>query len=104
MPNWRTLILLGGLASLGCNVCEDLDTRMCDDLGADDCTIWKEEQLNYTAQAKTRPRKFLQSLVFGADSTTCEAAGRDDVYPKILDATKLQIAAIRKAKSHAQTP
>ncbi|WP_438015409.1 hypothetical protein WMF18_31675 [Sorangium sp. So ce315] len=91
------LCVVGALA-MGCNVCEDLDARMCGDLGAEDCALWRENGLNFTAQAKSRPRRMLRDTLFGADAQTCESAGSDAVYSQILQATKAQVAAVRKAK------
>ncbi len=32
------------LSSIGCGkVCDELETRMCTDLGPEDCKIWKED-------------------------------------------------------------
>ncbi|WP_437776897.1 hypothetical protein [Sorangium sp. So ce1097] len=97
MMNVLMLCVVGALA-MGCNVCEDLDTRMCEDLGAEDCALWREKGLNFAAQAKSRPRKMLKDTLFGADAQTCESAGSDAVYSQILQATKAQIAALRKAQ------
>lgn len=90
----RTLFITIGLVLLtGCNVCEDLDTRMCTDLGAEACETWKAQGMNFTAQAKTRPRNALKALFFGADAQTCQSAGSSTVYPTILDSTKKALGA-----------
>lgn len=94
------LCVVGALV-MGCNVCEDLDTRMCEDLGAEDCALWREKGLNFVAQAKSRPRRMMKDTLFGADAQTCESAGSDAVYPQILQATKAQVAAVRKAQQAA---
>ncbi|KYF62706.1 hypothetical protein BE11_18995 [Sorangium cellulosum] len=54
--------------------------------------------MNFVAQAKSRPRRMLKDTLFGADAQTCESAGSDAVYPQILQATKTQVAALRKAQ------
>ncbi|WP_433936723.1 hypothetical protein AB3662_18825 [Sorangium cellulosum] len=54
--------------------------------------------MNFVAQAKSRPRRMLKDTLFGADAQTCESAGSDAVYPQILQATKTQVAAYRKAQ------
>ncbi len=92
-----------GLAALttGCNVCADLDERMCADLGAEDCKLWKEQGMNFEAQAKSRGgrRNFVKSLFFGDDATTCEMSGKDPTYGTILDSTKKALEAVRKSKA-----
>ncbi|WP_155798210.1 hypothetical protein [Sorangium cellulosum] len=95
--NVLVLCVVGALA-MGCNVCEDLDARMCEDLGAEDCALWREKGMNFVAQAKSRPRRMLKDALFGADSQTCQSAGSDAVYSQILQATKTQVAAYRKAQ------
>ncbi|WP_437735556.1 hypothetical protein [Sorangium sp. So ce1335] len=71
---------------------------MCEDLGAEDCALWKEKGLNFVAQAKSRPRSMLKDALFGADSQACKSAGSDAAYSQILQATKAQVAAYRKAQ------
>lgn len=95
--NVLMLCVVGALAT-GCNVCEDLDARMCEDLGAEDCALWREKGLNFVAQAKSRPRSALKDMLFGADAQTCRSAGSDAVYSQILQGTKAQVAALRKAQ------
>ncbi|WP_236644451.1 hypothetical protein [Sorangium cellulosum] len=95
--NVLMLCVVGALA-MGCNVCEDLDARMCADLGAEDCALWREKGMNFVAQAKSRPRRMMKDTLFGADAQTCESAGSDAVYSQILQATKTQMAAFRKAQ------
>lgn len=97
--NTISILFVAGLLSLGCNVCEDLDARVCADLGAEDCALWKEQGLNYAAQAKSRPRGAIKELLFGADAQTCQSAGSDAVYPKILEGAKMQVAALRKVEA-----
>jgi hypothetical protein len=36
------LLALASTALGGCNACEKLEEKICGDLGADDCAIWKE--------------------------------------------------------------
>ncbi|WP_438030134.1 hypothetical protein [Sorangium sp. So ce233] len=74
---------------------------MCEDLGAEDCALWREKGMNFVAQAKSRPRRMLKDTLFGADAQTCESAGSDAVYSQILQATKTQVAAYRKAQDAA---
>ncbi|KYF56732.1 hypothetical protein [Sorangium sp. So ce854] len=71
---------------------------MCADLGAEDCALWREKGLNFVAQAKSRPRQGVKDMLFGADAQTCQSAGSDAVYSQILQATKTQVAAVRKAQ------
>lgn len=93
------MIILASTLTGGCkNVCEDLDARMCTDLGAEDCALWKEQGLNFVAQAKERPRKFLRDTLFGPDAQACESAGYDATYQQILQATKAQLTAVRAAQ------
>jgi hypothetical protein len=91
-------LLIVGVSSLACNVCEDLDERVCGDLGPEDCTVWKEKELNFTAQAKTRPRRFLRSLLFGPDAESCRAAGSEPAYSQIVAGLKAQMPALRQAQ------
>ncbi|WP_437676806.1 hypothetical protein [Sorangium sp. So ce131] len=43
----------------------------------------------------------MKDTLFGADAQTCEAAGSDATYSQILQATKTQMAAYRKAQEAA---
>lgn len=92
------LILLGGIA--GCDVCGDLDERMCKDLGAEDCAMWKENKMTFSEQATSGGgrRSGLKSLLFGDGSGVCSSSGSDAVYPQILSSTKQAIGALRQAK------
>lgn len=87
------------IALTGCNVCEDTDAKFCADLGAEDCALWKEKELNFVAQAENGGgrEKFPRSLIFGKGSTMCQSATNDAVYPQMLKAYKDQIAAVRAA-------
>jgi hypothetical protein len=99
--------LLGALAAVallgGCNVCADLDNRMCTDLGDESCKLWKEKAMNFEAQAKTRGgrRNFLKSLLFGDDASICEASGKDETYAKILEGTKKSLEALKQAEARS---
>lgn len=97
---WVTLGMGLVLATTGCNVCEDLDKRMCADLGAEDCALWKEAGLNFEAQAAGREgrRGWFKKLFFGGNSAVCKNSGDDAVYPTILSSTKQAVAGLRKAK------
>jgi len=96
-----------GLA--GCNVCEDLDARVCADLGEEDCAYWKSKDLNFTKTATGGRQKLFKSLLFGDGAETCRGLGSDAAYGPMLDGTKQAIAASRKAdeainKANAQVP
>lgn len=93
------MLIVASALTMGCkNVCEDLDARMCADLGAEDCAVWKEQGKTFAGQAKQRPRKFLRDTLFGPDAQSCESAGSEPTYSQILAATKVSIAATRKAQ------
>ena len=93
--NWVWGFLL--LTSLsGCKVCEDLDAKICTDLGAEDCKIWKEKQLNFTVLAAKSPsRGALKTLIFGEGAEFCRSADSSSVYPKMLAGAKGQVAAYK---------
>ncbi len=99
---WKKLLLTALVCgyAMGCNVCEDLDARVCKDLGKEDCALWKENGLNYTAQAKKGGgrRSMLKSVVFGPGATMCRSAGKEPAYSRMLEATKEALAATRKAQ------
>jgi hypothetical protein len=100
----RIWVILGlGMvwATAGCNVCEDLDARMCTDLGAEDCAVWKEAGMNFEAQASGREGRkgWLKKLFFGSNSAVCNSSNDDSVYPTILSSTKQAVAGLRKAKA-----
>lgn len=94
------LILLG--AAAGCDVCGDLDERMCTDLGAEDCAVWKENKMTFTDQAEGSHsggrRSGLKRLLFGEGSGVCSSAGNDAVYPQMLASMKQAVGAMRKSK------
>lgn len=91
------LVLIG--AAVGCDVCADLDERMCNDLGAEDCALWKENKMTFsdTTKAGGGRRSGLKSLLFGDGSGTCSSSKNDAVYPQILSSTKQALEATRKA-------
>lgn len=94
----RVISLIGlGAAFLGCNVCEDLDERVCADLGEADCTYWKSKEMNFTKTATGGRQKMLKSLIFGDGAETCRALGNDAAYSAMLEGTKQSLAAQRKA-------
>lgn len=91
-------ILLG--AAAGCDVCGDLDERMCKDLGAEDCALWRENKLTFSDQSHSGGgrRSGLKSLLFGDGSGVCSSAGNDAVYPQMLSSMKQAVGALRQAK------
>jgi hypothetical protein len=94
-----TLILTSIAA--GCDVCGDLDERMCKDLGAEDCALWKENKLTFSDQSHSGGggrRSGLKSLLFGDGSGVCSSAGNDAVYPQMLSSMKQAVGALREAK------
>lgn len=94
----QALSILGlGLTLSGCNVCEDLDAKVCADLGEADCAYWKSKELNFTKTATQGRQKLIKSLVFGDGAETCRAIGSDAAYGPMLEGTKQSIAAQRKA-------
>lgn len=99
LRSFPTLMTISAcLAAVGCNVCEETDAKFCADLGAEDCALWKEKELNFVARAeKEGPgrRQFVQSLVFGKGSAVCQSATNDAVYPQMLKAFKDSVAALR---------
>lgn len=94
-----TLILLA--AATGCDVCGDLDERMCKDLGAEDCALWKENKLTFSDQSNSGGggrRSGLKKLLFGDSSGVCSSASSDAVYPQMLSSMKQAVGALRKSK------
>jgi hypothetical protein len=87
-------------AAVGCDVCADLDERMCSDLGAEDCAVWKENNMTFSEKSKSGGgrRSGLKSLLFGDGSGVCSSSKSDAVYPQILSSTKQALEGIRKAK------
>lgn len=95
--------LVVGLALLaGCDVCGKLDERMCNDLGAEDCALWKENKMTFTDQTEGATgggrRSGLKRLLFGSGSGVCSSAGDDAVYPQMLASMKQALSATRAAK------
>lgn len=92
------IILLG--AAAGCDVCGDLDERMCKDLGAEDCAVWKENKMTFSEQSSSGGgrRSGLKSLLFGDGSGVCSSAGNDAVYPQMLSSMKQAVGALRQSK------
>lgn len=85
----------------GCDSCGKLDERMCADLGAEDCAVWKENGMTFTDQAEQSPgggrRSGLKRMLFGSGSDVCNAASNDAAYPQILAGTKQAVAGMRAA-------
>jgi hypothetical protein len=86
----------------GCDSCGKLDERMCADLGAEDCALWKESGMSFTDQAEQSPgggrRSGLKRMLFGSGSDVCNAASNDAAYEQILTGTKQAVAGMRAAK------
>ncbi len=93
------------LALSGCNVCQDVDAKVCADLGPQDCALWKEKGFDFVTRAEEegpRRRQFLRDLVFGKGSSTCQSATHDAVYPQMLAGFKAQVAAARASDEAVQ--
>ncbi len=94
------IITLGFVA--GCDVCGKLDERMCTDLGAEDCAVWKENKMTFTDQSANSSgggrRSGLKGLIFGDSSGICTAADNDAVYPQMVSSMKQSVGAIRQSK------
>lgn len=82
---------------MGCNVCEDLDARICADLGETDCAYWKSKELNLTKTQTQGRQKLIKSLLYGDGAEQCRALGNDAAYGPMLEGIKQSLAAHRKA-------
>ncbi len=94
-------VALVGVLS-GCDSCGKLDERLCADLGAEDCAVWKASGTTFTDQAEQSPgggrRSGLKRMLFGSGGEMCNAASNDAAYPQILSGTKQAVAGMRAAK------
>jgi hypothetical protein len=78
----------------GCNNCEKMTEKLCSDLGAEDCALWKKSG-------------FDQSLMPGGRkvNSACGTMMSDAVYPKVLQGARQQVAALHKIeKAKAAVP
>jgi hypothetical protein len=91
----RTLWTLGGVAMLlvasGCNNCEKLTQKLCTDLGPEDCAVWKKAGLE-------------ESMIPGGRkvNSACGSMMSDAIYPNILQGTRQQVEATKKANAAMQ--
>ena len=86
----RSLLLVAAGFSLtlaGCNNCEKLEEQLCNDLGPEDCKVWKE---NGKVGIPTSGRKL---------NNVCGNMRSDTVYPGILAGAKTAVQGFKKAKA-----
>jgi hypothetical protein len=111
---WMGAEVAGALARGGAHPCARLDERLCADLGATDCALWKT-RLGRAGAASTQPyharggRAGLFELAVGkilgwdfrhADDPLCSRELDPEVYPRILEGVRAVVAAeLRKATS-----
>lgn len=99
-----SILFVAGMFSMGCAVCEDLDARVCEDLGPEDCALLKEQKLNPSAQVKSGRggrRGWMKELLFGPNGEECRVLGSDASYPQYLEGLKGVLASVRNAGAAA---
>lgn len=97
-----SILFVAGMLSMGCAVCEDLDARVCEDLGPEDCALLKEHNLNPSASVSSgrRVRRgWMKSLLFGPNGEECRVLGSDASYPQYLEGLKSAVASTRSAEA-----
>ncbi len=77
------VLALALLAS--CNHCEQLEESLCNDLGPEDCAIWKAPPLNKSGIGGDR-----------MTSKACSNAKRDPTYARMLEEAKNRVQAKKK--------
>ena len=85
------LALAAGLG--GCRPCDDLDERICSDLGPQDCQVWTEK-LNKVGSASTSPTRFgrrtwIRAVFMGPNGQACST--QLDMYDETLAAIRTAV-------------
>ncbi len=96
-----SILIVAGMFSMGCAVCEDLDARVCEDLGPEDCALLKEREQNPSAQVRSgRTRRgWMKELLYGPNGDECRTLGSDAAYPQYLEGLKGMLASMRSAEA-----
>ena len=92
--------LLFGLLTIGCRPCEELDERICTDLGATECQIWRGD-LAKAGSASTSPVRYsgkyrwLSNLLMGPNGRACGTQLQQ--YPQVLAGIRQAVEAQKAA-------
>lgn len=74
----RTVVLgltaLLAMSSAGCNPCESLEEKLCGDLGAEDCGLWRAANGPDVLYSGRRSFKFCVNARFGLYDTLLQGA------------------------------
>lgn len=81
-----SLLLLGG-----CNVCEQLDEKICADLGEEDCAYWTDEMDRAGSPSRSAPgrQKAMKKMLYGENAGVCEAGLKN--YDEVFAAVEVMI-------------
>lgn len=98
-PTTVRLALCAGLVALmGCDPCEDLEEQICEDLGPEDCAIWKAPPVDKSGIGSDR-----------MTSESCSNAKSGPTYDRLLAAARSAVASkraldrVREMKKKFQT-
>lgn len=98
--------LFFALGSAGCRPCDDLDARLCTDLGSKDCAVWQNELdrrgspsvlegSSSTGRNMLKGRGLVKDILYGENGELC---GRVDAtaYSAVLAGVRLEVSAHQK--------
>lgn len=74
----------------GCNQCEALEEKLCDDLGAEDCKIWRESNGTDILYSGRRSNRFCFNARFTG-------------YDPLLQGARAHAAAMKAARNAAES-
>lgn len=81
-------VMLSSIAVLACNPCKNLEDKMCADLGAEDCAIWRAPPLDRLGVGRGH-----------MNAQMCSNAMDEPTYGQLLDAARKAVAAQKKVKA-----
>ena len=80
--------MLTSIALAACNPCKKLEDKMCADLGAEDCAIWRAPPLDRLGVGRGN-----------MNAQMCSNAMDEPTYGQLLDAARKAVAAQKKSKA-----
>jgi hypothetical protein len=72
----------------GCNNCEKMVEKLCNDLGPADCALWKKSGLDRSLVPEGRKV-----------NSACGTMMSDTVYPGVLKGARTQVEALKKVEA-----
>ncbi len=87
-----------GASSAGCSMCEPLEARVCEDLGAEDCQLWRDKGRTGIPQGRRPERQCMNSRFLPGEYDIVLRAAKTAVEG-YKNAAKIQEENTRAAKA-----